>query len=325
MALFDEVLASGESDFPSHSAEGAAELSHEYSRLAGEALAAVRRSPLLTNVDVVELGRAIKGVRAALRMRRYRWWDPMVLADEDRVLGVQPAGESEDWVNAETARSLFKSWTEEIERRLELAVQDDMDQRSERSRERGSTTIKLFISHSSNDSELAAQVVDLMRAALNLPASTIRCTSVDGYRLPGGADTDEQLKIEVRDSEAFVGIVSDRSVQSMYVLFELGARWGAAKHLLPLLAPGTSTSVLQGPLSGLNALRADAQAQLHQLVSDVGRVLGVRPENPAAYQKQINQILKLGETAQPSDGSDQRREQTNNPQGNLGPHGWMAS
>lgn len=153
------------------------------------------------------------------------------------------------------------------------------------------THLHLFISHSSDDSDLAGRLVQLVRAALNLPSSTIRCTSVDGFRLPGGADTDEQLRAEVHDAETFIGVISADSMRSPYVLFELGARWGAKKHLIPVLAPGTSAAILGGPLTGLNALRCDSSAQLHQLVSELATALGMNAEAPAAYQHQLEQVL----------------------------------
>lgn len=150
--------------------------------------------------------------------------------------------------------------------------------------------IRLFISHSADDSQLVERLVELIRAAMNLPASAIRCSSVDGYRLPGGADTDEQLRHEVHDSEAFIGIVSPASVRSMYVLFELGARWGAGKPLVPILAPGAGVSTLGGPLAGLNALCGDNRAQLHQLLQELGSTLSLSIQSPAVFEKYLNAV-----------------------------------
>ena len=56
----------------------------------------IRRSPLLTEADDREAGHTIKGMRSALRLRRFRYWDTSVLHDEGLVLGVQKAGEDDD-------------------------------------------------------------------------------------------------------------------------------------------------------------------------------------------------------------------------------------
>ena len=105
--------------------------------------------------------------------------------------------------------------------------------------------VKVFVSHSNQDVELATAVVDLLRAALNLRAEQIRCTSVEGYRLPAGADFDSQLRDEALESPVFIGILSAFSLTSAYVLFELGARWGARRPIMPLLAPGTGIQVVK--------------------------------------------------------------------------------
>jgi hypothetical protein len=151
--------------------------------------------------------------------------------------------------------------------------------------------VRLFISHSSEDSTITARVVELMKVALNLPAALIRCTSLEGYRLAGGANTDDQLRLEVHDAAAFVGIVSAASLKSLYVLFELGARWGAGLPVVPLLTRDVAPSQLSGPLASLNSLRADDPTALHQLVSEVGFNLKVTPEPPAVYHQYIERIV----------------------------------
>jgi hypothetical protein len=160
----------------------------------------------------------------------------------------------------------------------------------------GSTqsSIRLFISHSSQDHALVRLLLDLLCSALCLPAGQVRCTSIDGYRLPGGANTNVQLRAEVQDADAFIGVISAQSIKSLYVAFELGARWGAGKPLIPLLAPGIDVSLLGGPLSGLNALRSDSREQLQQLVVDVAQVLQLSPESPQVYENCIEAILRLG-------------------------------
>lgn len=153
--------------------------------------------------------------------------------------------------------------------------------------------IRLFISHSAADRDLVERLLELIRSALGLPAPQIRCTSIDGYRLPVGAKTDERLRQEVHEADAFVGIISSRSLHSLYVAFELGARWGAGLSLFPVLAPGTDPSVLGGPLAGLNALSAASRPQLHQLISDLANALGIKSEEPAVYERHLEGVLQL--------------------------------
>ena len=72
----------------------------------------------------------------------------------------------------------------------------------------------IFISHSSRDAHLATQLVNLLRLAFSLRVDEIRCTSVDGYRLKAGADTDDQLRREVRESQLFLALITPSSVTS---------------------------------------------------------------------------------------------------------------
>jgi hypothetical protein len=158
--------------------------------------------------------------------------------------------------------------------------------------------IRVFISHAEEDGALAESLIDLLHVALNLRTNEIRCTSVDGYRFRGGDDFDERIRAEVTSSTVFLVIVSKPSSESPYVLFEVGARWGAKALLIPLLSPGTASESLSGPLAGFNALRADNRRQLQQLVRELADTLGA-PLGPAdAYDRHIDRILRVSARSQ---------------------------
>jgi hypothetical protein len=154
-------------------------------------------------------------------------------------------------------------------------------------------TLDVFISHSSKDTAIAEALIELIRAATNVLHERIRCTSVDGYRLPGGASTDEQLKQEVREARCFIALLTPDSLQSHYVLFELGARWGAKLPFVPLLAAGASTNDLKAPLSSLSALSCDSGSQLHQLVLEIAQMIDTRVSPAATYDRHLRHLMAL--------------------------------
>jgi hypothetical protein len=150
--------------------------------------------------------------------------------------------------------------------------------------------VKIFISHSGHDAIIAKALAELFCSAMRLAKSEIRCTSVDGYRLPAGVNTDEQLRREVLDAPVLVGLISQHSFESAYVLFELGARWGNNSFMAPVLAPKVSASILTGPISSLNALSCSSAFQVHQLVHDIAGQLNISLEPAAAYQELVESV-----------------------------------
>lgn len=154
--------------------------------------------------------------------------------------------------------------------------------------------LSVFISHSSKDTDLALALIDLLKAGLALTADQIRCSSVDGYRLPVGVNTEGKLREEVNAAELVVGLITPSSLASYYVMFELGARWGANRSLAPLLA-GVKGSELSGPLSLLNALSANSDAQLHQLLGDMANHLGLPLQPAASYIRNVTAVKTLAD------------------------------
>ena len=159
--------------------------------------------------------------------------------------------------------------------------------------------MRVFISHDSDDVELAKALVNLLQKSLLLASRDIRCSSVDGYRLEGGVSFDEKLRTEVHEAELVIGLITPHSLQSLYVAFELGARWGIAKPMIPILASGATPDHLGGPLSGINALDCNNESQMSQLLEDSARHLGVRLESASGYLPEIQMLSKLSSEAQP--------------------------
>jgi hypothetical protein len=161
------------------------------------------------------------------------------------------------------------------------------------------TGILVLISHSSKDTELASCLIELLRAGLGLRPDQIRCSSVDGYRLPAGVNTDAQLQVEVNIAKVVIGLMTPHSLASPYVLFELGARWGAKLPMVPLMA-GVKSEELRGPLSGINALSATVEAQLHQLLANVSKSLDLPLQSAASYSRYISVVLQESQRITPA-------------------------
>lgn len=155
--------------------------------------------------------------------------------------------------------------------------------------------MKVFISHNSKDEELAKNLVNLLQKSLRLESSDIRCSSVDGYRLEGGVAIDETLRIEVHEAELVIGLITPNSLKSLYVAFELGARWGIKKPMIPLLAAGVTSEHLDGPLAGITALYCDNESQVFQLLEESARHLGSkREEKTSSY---LDDVKRLSESS----------------------------
>ncbi len=169
---------------------------------------------------------------------------------------------------------------------------EELEQRSEGEEERLMKSTKeasatepsllVFISHSSKDRALAEALTDLLKSALGLFSTQIRCSSVDGQ---------SKLREEVNAAKVVVGLVTPSSLTSSYVMFELGARWGADLFLAPLLA-GVRANELSGPLGLLNALSAGDDAQLHQLLGDIAEQLGLPLQKTESYIRHVANVMK---------------------------------
>lgn len=160
-----------------------------------------------------------------------------------------------------------------------------------------SSKTQIFISHSNHDEIVAAALTELLKNALEIDPETILCTSVEGHGLPVGAKTEDVLKSELLGARCFIALLSPASLSSIWVLFEIGARWGGNKHLAPVLAGGLSFDQLRGPLPGINAFSCNSDSQLQRLIYDVSQLLGVRIRRADLYAAHLRRLMEVSSTA----------------------------
>lgn len=91
-----EAQGYGSYELPADLAPRAKELSGRFHAPLVRLSLLVRQSPMFGNIDLDAMQLAVRRIDAALRLRQYEEWAPQVLHDEDIVLGVKPAGFSED-------------------------------------------------------------------------------------------------------------------------------------------------------------------------------------------------------------------------------------
>ena len=173
-------------------------------------------------------------------------------------------------------------------------------------------SIDVFLSHSKKDELLAGALLDLLRDCLEIPKERIRYTSGAGYRYAPGDDHDEEIRREVYGCKVFVGLLTPYSIQSSYVLFELGARWGANKRIAPLMACGVMPGDLPGPVKGKNAFQATKEEDVIEFLEKIAKYIGKSPPAMSGAMSKVTKVVELAAASEsklpaqkpPADASD---------------------
>jgi len=141
--------------------------------------------------------------------------------------------------------------------------------------------VMLFISHSSKDEQLVRHLLRAIKSSFEIPDDNIRCTSLPGYQLSGGANIATTLQTEIRGAKAVIGVLTPNSITSPWVLCELGAVWGLVSNFVPIVV-GVDPDKLRGPFGAAQVWRLDRVDDLRSSLNQVGRHL----QNLAAPRQQ---------------------------------------
>lgn len=113
---------------------------------------------------------------------------------------------------------------------------------------------KIFMSYSRRDGAYADQ---LFRALSGLHVSGF----LDQADIASGASWRGEIKEAIRNADAVVVLLSENSVQSNFVMAEVGVAWSLEKPIIPVIPPGASMQMAGVPpiLQGLQILDARKQ------------------------------------------------------------------
>lgn len=166
--------------------------------------------------------------------------------------------------------------------------------RSNRSNE---VSIKIFISHSAKDEGLAAALVECLQNCLDMPGELIRCTSVRGYRLPPGSNASAVLRENLKQCLVVIGLLTEESLQSGYVIMELGAAWGLEKITCPVLTPSVDYDRVPGPLNEIHAIKTDSIPDIAQLIEVVAEKLGLHRRPSQRFTAALEKFVRIASAA----------------------------
>ena len=132
--------------------------------------------------------------------------------------------------------------------------------------------LSIFISHDTSDIILASLLKEFLEG-LFLNASVF----VSSEDLRGGDVWIEELRESLQYATVIILVVTPRSMNNRWVLFEAGA--GFCDHrTIPILADGVSFEMLDAPFRFLQG-RLYSENGLKQLVSDIAQRAGLRTPN----------------------------------------------
>lgn len=152
--------------------------------------------------------------------------------------------------------------------------------------------IKIFVSHSAADEKLASALVDCIFSCMVLRDEEVRCTSVPGHKLPIGGDSTTILRDELSETSVVIGLLTQNALASSWVLFELGATWGAGRKLQPLLADDMDYSELPGPLLSSHAGKLAEKNDLVQFFEELRKAIDAAARSASKIDAAINQLIK---------------------------------
>ena len=136
---------------------------------------------------------------------------------------------------------------------------------------------RVFVSHASEDEELATALIECLRLGTGLTAEHFFYTSRAGTGVPPGSDFIEHIREQMLGTPLVIQIITPSYFQSPFCMAELGAQWILGRDCFPLIVAPMTYEELEGVLGKVQAGRIDEEADLDVLYDRLRKVFAVDP------------------------------------------------
>ena len=156
---------------------------------------------------------------------------------------------------------------------------------------------RIFISHSHSDEAIAYKLVSFLLASLKLEEDEILCSSnPDQGLFFTFSSIADQLKQQLKDSEALIVLITADSLHSAWIPFEAGSFWTTDKPIVPILGPGLTHNDLRGPLRGLLSISIEAPNSEDKLNNAINQLASKLKIESRSTKRRNNTLKDFSET-----------------------------
>ena len=162
---------------------------------------------------------------------------------------------------------------------------------SEDSNPEDMTNPKIFISHSSLDSEIVEKIIDILEA-VGVSNKRIFCSSFEGYGVKLGADFLDVIKNELNNQVLVIFVLSSNFYSSTVSICEMGATWVKTNQHIPILIPPFNYKDIKGVIPTTHGMKINEKEKYNLLKEVVEQFLNLEPVTFNVWERKRDKILK---------------------------------
>jgi hypothetical protein len=155
-------------------------------------------------------------------------------------------------------------------------------------------SVLIFISHKESEKKIAESLVDFLKSSLEINDNEIRCTSVAGYQLKFEGTIPDQLKRDIRSSKVIIALLTEESLESKWIMFEIGASWALGKKVVPILGMGLNHENLPGPLGsrpGIFIGEPDSSIRMKDAIKEIAKSIQKQEKTGGGPEDKLKKFI----------------------------------